>query len=86
MTDLDGNPVRDEQGNQVYRYDLDDEIATLASAVVQDIRQAFIVNNPQFEGNNWHATKEIAAVPQPPAGELAQGQPIHGPHRQPSTR
>lgn len=55
VTDPNGKPVTDDQGNPAYRYDPDSDVAQSVTTVAQQIRQA-IFNDPQFQGTNWHPT------------------------------
>ena len=56
LTDENDEPVVDSAGNQIYRYDLDPEIAQAVGAVAAQIRKA-IFDDPQFRGTNWHPTQ-----------------------------
>ncbi|MEO7338881.1 MAG: hypothetical protein ABIV63_20095, partial [Caldimonas sp.] len=60
QTYADGSPLLDETGQQLYRFDIDDTIASATGKVVQ---QALgdIFDDPLFEGTNWHATTGIAS-------------------------
>ena len=64
QTDIDEQPVFDEHGLPVYRYELDDDVAATAGNVATQIQKAFIIDNPTFAGTNWHPTTGIASVPQ----------------------
>ena len=65
LTEADGTPARDEQGNPIYRYDLDDEVAATTAQVAQEVLK-FIFDDPRFQGNNWHATQGLDVVSQAP--------------------
>ena len=69
---VDGTtPVVDEQGNPVYRYDVDPDIALTVGTVAQNIRTA-VFGDTQFEGTNWHPTQGVTTIDSPaPTGSAA---------------
>lgn len=77
-TDTAGNLQKDADGNQIYRYDLNDNIAATASAVAKEILKD-VFNDPMFAGTNWHATSAATAVeaspptPTPIAAAVSSG-------------
>jgi len=63
QTYANGQPVLDQNGNQVYRYDLTDDTLSMMARPVQEVLKA-IFDNQQYEGSNWNATKGLANVEQ----------------------
>lgn len=61
IDDGDGNPVLDENGEPVYRFDLADEIAAAVGEVVRQVLPS-LFDDAQFEGGNWHATTGASVV------------------------
>ena len=58
VTDANGQPVVNSQGQPAYRWDVDPDISQAASAVAAQIKKA-IFDDPQFLGTNWHPTQGI---------------------------
>ncbi len=56
VTDLNGKPLVDGEGNPAYRYDLNPEVRQTVVSVAAQIK-ASIFNDAQFEGTNWHPTE-----------------------------
>ncbi|MBX3025838.1 hypothetical protein KF840_13100 [bacterium] len=61
VTDPNGKPVTDDQGNPAYRYDPDDAVSQSVTSVAQQIKQA-IFDDDRFEGTNWHPTSGITEI------------------------
>lgn len=73
FVDLDGNPVLDENGQPVYRHELDDGIAEAIGDVVKQVLLN-LFDDPAFEGSNWNATSGLATVaPDGTAAAFASG-------------
>lgn len=71
QTDANGKPVVDQNGKQVYRFDLTDQTRDQMAAPVREVLQA-VFNDPQYEGSNWNATTGITTIESassPPPGE-----------------
>jgi hypothetical protein len=62
MTQLDGTPALDDEGQPVYRYEISDELDSSLALVLQAILKD-IFDDPLFKGTNWHATKGLASHP-----------------------
>jgi hypothetical protein len=58
VTDANGQPIVNGQGQPVYRWDVDPGISQEASAVAAQIKKA-IFDDQQFVGTNWHPTQGI---------------------------
>lgn len=84
--DANGKPVLDQNGNQVYRYDLTDQTRDQMAAPVREVLQA-VFDDPQYEGSNWNATTGITSIEQiastpPPQGsfDLQASLPVGSTH------
>ncbi len=67
QTYADGAPVLDQNGDQVYRYDLSaDTLGYMTEPLRQTLSAVF--NDPQYEGSNWNATTGLASIEQTPGG------------------
>jgi hypothetical protein len=62
MTQFDGTPVVDDNGNPQFRYDLAAETVAAAANTIKQVLQS-IFDDEQYEGNNWHATQGITSEP-----------------------
>ncbi len=69
--DVHGNPVLNDQGQQVYCYELDPEVAQTVCSVAAQIKQE-IFNDAEFTGTNWHPTQGLT-VSQSTATGLGRG-------------
>lgn len=58
VSDVNGKPVVDGNGNPVYRYDLSSDVVQAVTAVSAQIKPS-IFNAVQFQGTNWHPTEGI---------------------------
>jgi len=67
QTYADGKPVLDQNGDQVYRYDLADGTTAAMATPLREVLAA-VFDDPKYEGSNWNATTGLANVAQPPAG------------------
>src|SRR5215470_12940433 len=58
VTDANGQPVVNSQGQPAYRWDVDPGISEAASGVAAPIKKT-IFDDPQFLGTNWHPTQGV---------------------------
>lgn len=61
LSQADGSPVVDADGNPQYRYDLDDDIAHRTQDVVRALLKN-IFNDPLFKGSNWQSSPSLASA------------------------
>jgi len=61
QTDANGKPVVDQNGDQVYRYDLTDDTRDQIAPPVRETLSA-VFNDPQYEGSNWNATTGLTRI------------------------
>jgi hypothetical protein len=63
QTDANNQLVVDQNGDQVYRYDLTDDTLAQIATPVQEILKA-VFDDPRYEGSNWNATTGVTRVDQ----------------------
>lgn len=70
MTDADGRPSIDAQGQPRYRFELQEDIAAVVGEVARNILLD-VFDDPLFEGTNWHDTEGLANVDVPARTAIA---------------